>query len=167
MMLEGLPADVVSPHFEVNGLMKKFRIASLAIIAAAPAVALSGCAGIEDVMENESSLEFDTTDDVVAQWGTTASWLPDDATSIRIHQSTQGEPAVLLSTSTTDLDPSVCIETERRSAPAFAEDWAPESYVDNVFACGDWAVIPTETGWYGWTPNHPDEKAASLRIASE
>jgi len=26
-----------------------------------------------------------------------------------------------------------------------------------VFACGSWAMIPTDDGWYGWTPSAPGE----------
>lgn len=142
--------------------MKKSTGLLAALVAAASVVALTGCAAITDALQNESSVAFDTADDVAAEWGKTAPWLPDDATDIRIHESTGGDPAVLLTTSSAELDPALCVETERKSAPVFTEEWSPDGYVDTVFACGDWAVIPTDSGWYGWTPNHPDERAASL-----
>jgi hypothetical protein len=161
------PADATAHRLGWNGLMKRITIASCTLVAAMTTIALTGCADLEDVMQKESSAEFDTAAEVAADWDTTVPWLPDDATGIRIHQSTAGEPAVLLTTSEAALDASRCVQTERRSAPAFSEDWSPDAYVDTVFACGDWAVIPTDTGWYGWTPNHPDEKAASLQSSPE
>jgi hypothetical protein len=159
--------DAESQDFGLNGYMNKLRSMSLVILGAMSALALAGCAAIGDTLQNESSIEFDTAAEVADEWEDTAPWLPDDATRIQIHQSVGGGPAILLSTSEGELDPSLCVETERKSAATFTQDWSPESYVDTVFACGDWAVIPTETGWYGWTPNHPDERAASLRVSSE
>jgi hypothetical protein len=148
--------------------MKKTRTVSVALIAALSIAALTGCASIQGALQKESAVEFDTAADVADEWDKSAPWLPEDATDIRIHQASQGDPAVLLSTSNAELDPSLCVEVERQSAATFTEDWAPDSYAaDNVFACGDWAVIPTANGWYGWTPNHPDEKAASLDLQSE
>ena len=45
------------------------------------------------------------------------------------------------------------------AGPVFAADWAPEDvYVDDVFACGDWAVMATDDGWFGWTPSAPGEQ---------
>lgn len=162
-----LQVDATATPFGLNERMKSTSTFPAVLVAAVSVVALTGCAGIEDAMQNESSVRFDTTAEVTAQWDGTAPWLPEDATDIRIHQSVQGDPAVLLSTSSADLDPALCVETERKSAATFSEPWSPDSYVDTVFACGDWAVIPTGTGWYGWTPNHPDEKAASLQTSSE
>jgi hypothetical protein len=168
VMMWGVPpADAMAHPFGLNGPMKKMRSTSLLFIAAISAVAVAGCAGIEDGLQNESSVDFETAAEVAAEWDSTAPWLPEDATSIRIHQTAGGDPAVLLSTSDTALDPSLCVETERKSAAAFTEDWSADVYVDTVFACGDWAVIPTDTGWYGWTPNHPDEKSASLQMPSD
>jgi hypothetical protein len=147
--------------------MNSTRSISSALIAVISVVALAGCADIEDAVQNESSVEYDTTSEVAAKWVEAVPWLPEDASSIRIHHSVKGDPAILSATSDAALDPALCVETERRSAPAFTEDWSPESFVDTVFACGDWAVIPADTGWYGWTPNHPEEKAASLQLSSD
>jgi hypothetical protein len=148
--------------------MKKKRIVSLAILATISIAALTGCASIQGALQKESAVEFDTAADVADEWDNSAPWLPEDATDIRIHQASEGDPAVLLSISDTELDPSLCVEVERQSAATFAVDGAPDSYAaDTVFACGDWAVIPSDNGWYGWTPNHPDEKAASLEFQSE
>jgi hypothetical protein len=148
--------------------MKKTRTVLLAILATISIAALTGCASIQGALQKESAAEFDTAADIADEWDKSAPWLPEDATDIRIHQASEGDPAVLLSTSDAELDPSLCVEVERQSAATFTVDGAPDSYAaDNVFACGDWAVIPADNGWYGWTPNHPDEKAASRELQSE
>ncbi|RUQ98270.1 hypothetical protein [Labedella endophytica] len=128
---------------------------------AVAALALSGCS-LQQTLQKESSGTYADSAALSAEWDKTAPWLPADATDISVHESTEGDPASLLATSDTDLDLSKCAEVDRQSAPTFAIDGAPDAYkIDTVFACGDWAVAPTDDGWYGWTPNHPDEKAAS------
>ena len=138
------------------------HIPLLATAASAIALtALTGCAPILDTLQNESTSSYSSTSEIVEGWAKKAPWLPDDATAIRVRETPDAEPAVLLATSETDLDPAVCVEVERQSAPVFGVDGAPDPFVDRVFACGDWAVMKTDDGWYGWTPNHPEEKAAS------
>jgi hypothetical protein len=73
-------------------------------------------------------------------------------------------PAILSATTDATLDSSHCAETPRQSAPALTQPWSPKDkdvFVDSAFACGDWTVIAAPGGWYGWTPNDPDEKAVS------
>ena len=141
------------------------RGATLALTLAATAVAalsLTGCTSIQQAIQDESSGTYADADALAENWNKTAPWLPDDASEISMHQTVNGDPASLLLTSDADLDLSQCAEVERQSAPTFAIEGAPNAYkIDTVYACGDWAVVPTDDGWYGWTPNDPDEKAAS------
>jgi len=123
-------------------------------------ISLSGCA-VLDVVRHETGGTFDTTMDLTNHWDKSAPWVPADAVDIETRESTQGDPAILRAITTSELDPTLCVEVERQSGPSFEQDWSVDPYVDTVWACGDWAVIPTEDGWYGWTPNHPDEKAQS------
>jgi len=143
--------------------MTTSRLFALSLATLANGAVLSGCA-IGDTLNNERVSEFATASDLRAEWAKSADWLPADATDIRTRETPDAEPAVLAATSSTPLDPSLCVEVERLSGPVFSVDDAPNTYVDTVFACGAWAVIPTESGWYGWTPNHPDEQAASAAI---
>lgn len=136
----------------------------LAALSALAVTALTGCTPILDTLQNEATRSYPSSAELVDQWSKAAAWLPDDATQISIRETPDADPAVLLASSATALDPGLCVEVERQSAPVFSVDGAPEPFVDRVFACGDWAVIPTDVGWYGWTPNHPDEKAASDAI---
>lgn len=137
--------------------------AALALAATtAVALSLTGCTSIQQMLQHESTGTFADTETLVADWDKTAPWLPADATDISVHESTDGDPASLVATSDAALDLSQCAEVDRQSAPTFAIDGTPNIYkIDTVYACGDWAVVPTDDGWYGWTPNDPDEKAAS------
>jgi hypothetical protein len=123
---------------------------------------LVGCAAVVDALRGEAAAEFDTRADLVDDWGKAAPWLPADATDIVTHESTEGDPASLRAVSATALNPAHCVEVERESAPMFTLAETPDVYkIDRVYACGDWAVVATDDGWYGWTPNDPDERAQS------
>ena len=135
-----------------------------AILAGAATFALAGCSDIVDELRNESTSTFETTTELVDDWDRSAPWLPSDATTISVREALGGDPAILLANSATALDVSQCAETERRSAPTFSLEGSPEPYTDSVLVCGDWAVIPTDSGWFGWTPNHPDEKKDALEL---
>jgi hypothetical protein len=138
------------------------RGASVALATAVAASLLTGCSSIQQTLQHESTGAYADAAALTEGWDKTAPWLPDDATDISVHESTQGEPASLLARSDSDLDTSQCTQVDRQSAPTFAIDGAPDIFtIDRVFACGDWAVVTTDDGWYGWTPNDPDEKAAS------
>lgn len=125
------------------------------------AAALTSCTAIENLAHKEKTGEYaDVT--ALADWDGDAPWVPSDATDIRTHESTDGKVAVVLLDSASELDTELCAEIDRQSAPAFSIDGAPDVYkTERVFACGDWTVASADDGWYGWTPNHPDEKAAS------
>jgi len=142
--------------------MKKSSSIPLLAVVMLTGFALTGCTAISDQLHHEVSHRFDSTADVEGNWGKSAPWLPADATDIRTHESTTGDPAILRATTKEQLDPAKCATVERQSAPTFAESWSSKDvYVETVWVCGDWVVIPTDDGWYGWTPSDPDEKAAS------
>ncbi len=123
---------------------------------------LAGCSAVSDALQREAQHEFESREELVETWDKDASWLPVDAETIVTRESTMGDPASLTARSSSALDPERCAEVERRSAPTVAVEDTPDVYkIDQVFACGDWAVVATEDGWFGWTPNHPDERAQS------
>lgn len=145
--------------------MTTSRSRGTAAVLAATAVAalsLTGCSTLQQALQHESTARFADASALASDWDKTADWLPEDATAISVHESTDGAPASLLATSDAELDLTRCAEVERQSAPTFSIEDTPDVYtIDTVFACGDWAVVPTDDGWYGWTPNDPDERAAS------
>lgn len=141
-------------------LTPRRTVAALALTLIA-ATTLTGCGSVTNLVNKEKTGEYA---DVAAleDWDGTAPWIPSDATDIRTHESTDGKVSVVLLDSATELDPALCAEIDRESAPAFSIDGAPNVYkTDRVFACGDWTVAPAKAGWYGWTPNDPDEKEQS------
>jgi len=140
--------------------MKKSRTLALLPIAALAAIALSGCAVMDD-LRHESSTDFATVSELSDGWDKAAPWLPADASDIRTREATNGDSAILRATTDTELDPAKCAEIDRQSAPVYEQDWSPNAFVDTAWVCGDWTVIPTDDGWFGWTPNDPDEKALS------
>ncbi|RWZ52433.1 hypothetical protein ELQ90_00240 [Labedella phragmitis] len=135
-------------------------VATLALTLIA-VTALTGCSAVSTILQKEKTGEYaDVT--ALEDWDGNAPWVPSDATDIRTHESTDGKVAVLLLDSAADLDAALCTEVDRESAPAFSIEGAPNVFkTDRVFACGDWTVAPTKDGWYGWTPNDPDEKKQS------
>ncbi|WP_214466423.1 hypothetical protein [Microbacterium flavescens] len=142
------------------------RLAALALVAAA-AVAVPGCAVVDELVYKQRSSSFDALADAPDASVAHAAWVPADATDIQIVESTNADAgnATLLLTSSAPLDPDLCVEVDRQSAPSYAIDGAPEIYGENgaatVFACGAWSVVASDDGWFGWTPNHPDEHARS------
>ena len=134
-----------------------------AVLTAAPlALVLSGCSVVDEFAHKMRSASFDTAAELTTEWEGDAAWLPDDATDIEIRESTINKTAVVLASSGDKLDPALCSLVPRQSAPAYELEGSPSVYdVDEVFACGDWAVMASESGWFGWNPSHPDEARQS------
>ncbi|WP_217176984.1 hypothetical protein [Streptomyces sp. AC495_CC817] len=139
------------------------RALALGAVLLPAALLATGCSSLVDrVLYKEIELSFDDRDALVKGWDQEAPWVPADASHITGTASVDGTNAAVLLRSDADLDPELCAETSRRSAPVYALTDAPAVYeMDTVFACGDWSVVATDDGWLGWTPNHPEEAAAS------
>ena len=137
--------------------MRFLPIAAVGILA----LSLTGCSAVTDLLHNETESEFADRAAFEKDWprASSAEWLPDDAQLIHVRQSGDGTVAIIGFASASELDAEQCVETDRMSAPSFTDDWAPsEVFVDRVFACGDWAAMPTDDGWFGWTPSAPGEQ---------
>ncbi|WP_165069606.1 hypothetical protein [Marisediminicola senii] len=126
------------------------------------ALLLTGCSVVEEAVSNQASSEYPDASALRSQWDGDAAWVPSDSTSLQVAQSKSTTDATILLTSDLDLDPDLCAEIPRQSAPTVSMDDAPDAYaMDTVFACGSWTVGATSSGWLGWTPGHPDESAQS------
>lgn len=145
--------------------MKKIQLHArlLAVAATIPlALVFSGCSVVDELAHKTRSASFDTAAELTAEWEGDAAWLPADATDIEIRESTTDTVAVILASSGDELDPALCTLVPRQSAPAYELEGSASAYdVDEVFACGEWAVMASETGWFGWNPNHPGEAQQS------
>lgn len=125
-------------------------------------LSLTGCSVYDSLIHKQTTSTFEDVEAFDAGAEIDADWLPSDATEITVRTSTieKAEEAVILLTSDSALDG--CAETGRYSAPAWALDKAPDPYAaKTAFACGDWTVMASEQGWYGWTPNSDEERSAA------
>lgn len=150
-----------------NFTSRTVRVTSVALLALAVG-SLSGCAIVDEAFHKQQSSSFGSAQDAPADSVAHESWVPADASDIRIVQTTieEARDASILFTSGSALDPSICRDVPRLSAPSYAIEGAPDVLAaDTVFACGDWSVVPSETGWLGWTPNHPDERVGGAGAA--
>lgn len=141
--------------------MRILPTATATAAAALLALSLTGCSAVTDLLHNETETGFDDLEAFEEEWprADEATWLPGDAELIHVRESSDADPAIIGFQSASLLDPTKCTETERLSGPSFTDEWAPEKvYVDRVFACGDWAVMATDDGWFGWTPSAPGEQ---------
>jgi hypothetical protein len=115
-----------------------------------------------------SSTTYASKAELVKDWDKSAPWLPGDATSIQVKEVKQYgpgfDPAILRAISRSALNPAMCAQTSRLSSPAFTASWSPDADVPKVYVCGDWDVIPTSDGWFGWTKNSPQERAAAAAL---
>jgi hypothetical protein len=146
-----------------NNPRNRSHLAPLAATSVVALMALPGCALIDQLNGNQRSSEFADASAVPAEWSDRAPWLPADARGIRVMESTVNEDAAsILVSSGAALSTDLCTEVPRLSAPTMEVPDAPDVYAaEQVLACGNWSVIPAGDGWYGWTPNADDERAAS------
>lgn len=144
-------------------MIRHRRPLAVALVAVIPAaLVLSGCSLVDEVVYQQRSDHFDTAAELTSDWSGAAPWVPDDASDIRIRESMNGNVVALLATSDAELDPTLCAEVERQSGPSYEVEGAPDAFAaSDAYACGEWTVIAADGGWFGWTPNDPDEKAVS------
>ena len=126
------------------------------------ALLATGCSVIDEVFHHQRTLSFPDRETMAQGWEGEESWIPADASDIVGTASTTASDATIMLRSSRQLDATECVEVPRRSAPAYTVSDAPDIYkMDEVFACGSWSVVRTDDGWLGWTPNAPEEAAAS------
>lgn len=126
-------------------------------------LSLTGCSAYDSLVHKQATSTFDDVAAFDDGGEVDAEWIPADATAITVRTSTIEDAAdavILLSSDSALADD--CAEVERYSAPAWVLDDAPDPYkAKTVFACGDWSVIASGDGWFGWTPNSEEERNAA------
>jgi hypothetical protein len=143
--------------------MKNNRTVPVSLALAVPALLLlTGCAVFDESISRQTSSEYPDASTLRSEWDGDAPWVPSDSTLLQLTQSTDAADATILLSSDLDLNPDLCAEVPRQSAPTVSVDDAPDVYaMETVFACGSWTVGATPSGWLGWTPGHPDESKQS------
>lgn len=146
-------------------MKKSHRVTTVALLTASLAVGATGCSatdGIDGLLGGFSTATYDDRAAMVASDRDVPAWVPTDASEITSRISTRdgAADAVIQLDSPSPLDEALCREVERRSAPSWTFEASPSAYdADEVWACGDWSVIPSGDGWFGWTPNSSEERA--------
>lgn len=126
-------------------------------------LSLTGCSAYDSLVHKQATSTFDDVDGFESGAEVDADWIPTDASKITVRTSTMEDAAdaAILLASDAGL-PDECVEVDRYSAPAWVLDDAPDPYAaKTVFACGDWSVMASDDGWFGWTPNSEDERSAA------
>lgn len=142
--------------------MNARTVLAVPVLIVAGLITLSGCSVYDSLVHKQTTSSFDDADAFAKDGEVDADWVPDDATDITVRRSTLDDAAdaVILLTSGSPLDG--CRAVDRRSAPSWVLDDAPDPYTaDTVFACGQWSVIASDDGWFGWTPNSAEERSAA------
>ena len=100
-----------------------------AILFVTVALALSGCAAIDDAVNRQATHTYDSKDRFDAGAPVDAGWIPADAAEITLRTPAEdaGDVAVILLVSDSEL-PESCSEAERQSAPMLSIDGAPDVY---------------------------------------
>lgn len=126
-------------------------------------VSMTGCSAYDSLIHKQATSTFKDVDSFDDGAEVDVDWIPSDAIQITVRTFTvekAADTAILLSSESPLSDD--CAEVQRYSAPAWVLDGAPDPYAaKTVFACGDWSVMDTGTGWYGWTPNSEEERSAA------
>lgn len=126
-------------------------------------LSLTGCSAYDSLVHKQVTSTFEDVAAFDDGSEVDADWIPADATAITVRTSTieDAADAVILLSSDSDLSAD-CPEVERYSAPSWVLDDAPDPYTaKTVFACGDWSVMASDAGWFGWTPNSEEERNAA------
>lgn len=143
---------------------RRSRLWTIAAVIVAAIIVLFAVLDVTDIFRFGSSVStttFATKADLTRGWDKSAPWLPSDVTDIRVKEvkryGPRWDPAILRAASHRPLNPALCAKTRRLSSPVLTAPWSPSTHLAKVWVCGAWDVIPTAQGWFGWTPNGPQE----------
>jgi hypothetical protein len=127
--------------------VKPARIVTASVAGALLVSALSGCAAVQSFSPSVSSDIFaskkDFTTAATKAFGS-PSWLPDDATTIRVDYEGDGGAAILTYTSKKHFAPGKCTAAAAVPKPPIQDSWWP---VDTVPK----AAVSCGGGWHAFT----------------
>ncbi len=126
--------------------MKPARIVLAVVASSLLAAALGGCAALQSLSPSVSSDIFasktDFTTAATAAFGS-PTWLPDDATTIRVDYMKDGSAAILTYTSKKHFAPGTCTASAPVPKPPIQDSWWPSDTVaKTALACaGGWRTF--------------------------
>jgi hypothetical protein len=113
---------------------------------------LGGCSAYEATVHGRAETAHASATSLASEHPDVASWLPPDATSITVVNSTRAEDTTTISYDS-DTAPDGCETVPRTSAPTMAVDADVDVYsTDSVLLCDTWAIAQDAGTWVAWTP---------------
>ena len=138
------------------------RFRTLAVVVPTTALivtALAGCTALQTFAPTVTSDIFTDTKDMAknAPAGFTApTWVPADATVIRVDFSTAGDGAMIMYTSKTHFADGTCTAKTAIPKPTIQDTWWPDKVPADAQSCpGGWAAFAVGDQVYGWTGSNP------------
>jgi hypothetical protein len=133
------------------------RRLGLAVAAVPLVVALSGCSVVAAFTPHVEPAIYDTAKDFQAAHNPTVpvpSFLPDDATVIRVDYDTQTGEAIMTYASAKQLVPNVCTKVTTAPKPTIQDSWWPTTGIPaKVSLCpGNWSVFSVGGQLYAARP---------------
>ena len=140
--------------------MPRIRTAGVIATMSALALALSGCSVLTAFSPHVESEIFDTAKDMKAAKTSTfgsPTFVPDDATIIRVDYDTQGKGAILTYTSKTHFKAGTCTKAVKMQKPEIQDSWWPATGVpeQGVSCPGGWTAFAAGDQIYAATLSSP------------
>lgn len=137
--------------------MPRIRRLGLAVAAVPFVAALTGCSVVAAFTPHVEPAIYDTAKELQASKNAsvgTTTFVPDDATVIRIDYDTQTNEAIMTYTSPTLLRPEVCKGASKTGKPSIQDSWWPVSGVPaEGSACpGGWVAFAIGQQVYAMRP---------------
>lgn len=125
-----------------------------AVLAGVLVLGITGCSGIQRLLQHEHEESFATYAEASEGWVGVAipAWIPASATDLR-NLATTNEQMSVVRVATPDEPVGACETGERLELPALTADWTPEwatGLPGQALHCGDYEIVPVEGGWLGW-----------------
>lgn len=125
--------------------------ATAAAVVGALVLTLTGCAGIQHLLQNEHEETFATYAEAEDGWVGVdiPPWIPRDASDLH-NLATNDEQVSVVRVATSSQPEGSCTPADRRGLPALTAEWSAEKFPATVMVCGDYELMPMDDGWLGW-----------------
>jgi hypothetical protein len=137
----------------------RIRLVGLAVSASAIAVTLTGCSVVAAFVPHVDSAIYDSVKEFkassTAAYGS-PTFIPEDATIIRVDYDTKGEGAILTYASKTHFAPGTCTKAAPIPKPTVQDSWWPVDGVpaQGVSCPGGWSAFLIGDQVYASTPKN-------------
>lgn len=113
---------------------------------------LAGCSAYDAAAHGRVQTSFTHETEFAQEHPDSATWLPADATSITVANSTRAEHTMTIRYDSTTT-PVGCESAPRESSPTMGVYSGIDVYsIDSVLVCDGWAVAHGDGQWIAWIP---------------